>query len=184
MMYIQASLQEAQSHRGFRVSDVPPPFLFCVSTGGEKRVDSTTTDHAPPTIHIGRRDLQPHSNVIEDLSQGGVVESEKKTSFFIFINMFQTIFLQHGSSHVLTTPFLRIYDLHPCVWATPAPGVVQPRRRSTTSHRNSSSELYHLKNNKMLGGDCVSVTLFRWLVGIYWHFGLTSCVYLRFFRVS
>ena len=78
MMYIQASLQEAQSHRGFRVSDVPPPFLFCVSTGGEKRVDSTTTDHAPPTIHIGRRDLQPHSNVIEDLSQGGVVESEKK----------------------------------------------------------------------------------------------------------
>ena len=77
-MYIQALLQEAQSHRGFRVSDVPPPFLFCDSTGGEKGVDSTTTDHAPPTIHIGRRDLQPHSNVIEDLSQGGVVESENK----------------------------------------------------------------------------------------------------------
>lgn len=107
-MYIQALLQEAQSNRGFRVSDVPPPFLFCDSPGGEKGVDSTTTDHAPPTIHIGRRDLQPHSNVIEDLSQGGVVESEKKTSFFIFINMFPTIFLQHGSSHVLTTLFKHI----------------------------------------------------------------------------
>lgn len=177
-MYIQALLQEAQSHRGFRVSDVPPPFLFCVSTGGENGVDSTTTDHAPPTIHIGRRDLQPHSNVIEDLSRGGVVESEKKNCLLYF---HQYVSNNIPPTWILTcfnNPFLSIYDLHPCVWATPAPGVVQPRRRSTTSHRNSSSELYHLKNNKMLGGDCVSVTLFRWLVVIYWHFWFDQlCVF-------